>query len=189
LAGILTGIFLAFAYYLADPLDVPDPPLDIIISLFLIAGLIGLRVVQGGRDGIPGLIGLAITFTCLGIQTTAGAVKVFGSVVSGVESGFLPKWLVVLVGTAFYITVLGFLIFGIAMIRARVLPRPAAILFTFPLPLGGFFAMATGQDTLAHYLSTPFFVIAWLWLGYVVWSGKVTKPHIKDGEFQGDLSP
>lgn len=189
LAGMLTGFFLAFAYYLAEPLDVPDPPLDVIVSIFLIAGLIGLRVVQGGRDGVLGRVGLAITFTCLGIQTIAGAIKLFGSLVSGVESGFLPEWLVVLAGTAFYGTVLGFFLFGIGMIRAKVLPRPAAILFTFPLPLGGFFAVATGESTLAHYISTPFFVIAWIWLGYVVWSEKVTKPHLSGEELQRDLSP
>jgi hypothetical protein len=63
--------------------------------------------------------------------------------------------------------VVGFALLGIAVLRARVLPRWVALLLVV-----GSLAMLGFNDQNAQALMAILFGIAWMVVGYVLWSGR-----------------
>src|SRR5215213_11136044 len=103
---------------------------DALAEVGMLAALVGLRVVQARSLGRLGMAGFAIAFigTALVLVATLWAIVFldrFGETVPGLLFGLgLIGWLV------------GFVLFGIATFRARVLPRWAGLLLVaYPLIL------------------------------------------------------
>ncbi len=73
-------------------------------------------------------------------------------------------WMLVILG-AFALTI-GTILFGIATLRARVLPLSCGVL----LILAALMLFVTDPENRRAFLALPF-GIAWAWLGYALWSG------------------
>lgn len=143
----------------------------ILAAVLIILGLAGLYGRQAERAGSLGLIGflLAVTGTVMasGVDWSAafvgpwlariGSPEILDAEPSGsMLAGFL---------LSYGLWVLGWLLFGLASLRAGVLPRGPALL----LIVGAVLAFAMGV------LEIPFelvvFGAAVAWMGYALWSG------------------
>ena len=129
---------------------------DAIAEAGMLAALIGLHVVQARSLGRLGRVGFVVAFigTALVLVSTLWAVILldrFGTTVPGLMFGLgLLGWLV------------GFVLFGIATFRARVLPRWSGLLLVaYPLVL------IAGVP-----VEGPLILVGLLWLalGYALWT-------------------
>ncbi len=75
-------------------------------------------------------------------------------------------WILVILG-AFALTI-GVVLFGIATLWANVLPSAAGLL----LLAAGLMLFLVDPENRRAFLALPYGV-AWLWLGYALWSGRV----------------
>ena len=75
-------------------------------------------------------------------------------------------WILVIL-SAFALTT-GIVLFGIATLRAKVLPSAAGLL----LLAAGLMLFLVDPENRRAFLALPYGV-AWLWLGYALWSGRV----------------
>ncbi|WP_258394684.1 hypothetical protein [Paenibacillus sp. MDMC362] len=92
-----------------------------------------------------------------------GMVGLFGETVSEVNLGIFP----IIAPLAGILYMLGGLLLGIAALRARVFPRPAAILLAFAAVVT--FAAAIIPHPFDRALAIPMGV-ALIWIGYIIWS-------------------
>jgi hypothetical protein len=129
---------------------------DALAEVGMLAALVGLHVVQARSLGRFGLAGFAVAFvgTALVLVSTLWAIVLldrFGETVPGVLFGLGLLGLLV-----------GFVLFGIATFRARVLPRWSGVLLVaYPLLLIAGFPVE-GPLILVGLL--------WLALGYALWT-------------------
>lgn len=132
-------------------------------------GLVGLYAGQAYEAGTLGLVAFLVTFT--GVMMTAGSTwseTFFGAwlaeaapeLLEAEPAGTLAAGLLITFG----LFALGWLLFGLASLRAGVLPRGAAVL----LMIGAVLFPALGV------LGIPFaglaFGAAVAWMGYALWS-------------------
>lgn len=133
-------------------------------------GLVGLYAIQTEQAGTLGLIAFLVAY--FGIVMIAGAqwgaaflgpwlAEVAPDILDTEPSAFFIAGLVL----SFLLFALGWLLFGLASLRARVLPRGASILMMVGAVL--FFAMLF----LELPGSTVVFGVALAWMGYVLWAG------------------
>lgn len=192
LAAILAGAIFAGIQPIhpADELaSVTTNPWAIIISLklamclFFLIGLTGIYARQAEKAGWLGFIGFALLIVSWFLQTGYVFVELFvlpvvatslpGFVDSalGIANGhpgtmnigaFLPTYGVV--GVCY---LLGGVLFGIATVRAAVLPRWPAIMLAFAAIITP--AAALLPHALQRYAAVPM-GIAMIWLGYSLWS-------------------
>lgn len=115
-------------------------------AALLLLGLVGLYVSQSEETGVLGLVGFLGAF--LGTVLLAGTLwfELFITPALAVENAGLAEAELGLAGfiLAFLLVILGWLLFGVATLRARIYPRWAAILLIvgvvlsfFPIPLSG----------------------------------------------------
>lgn len=157
LALMLGGIALAVHYlthppgetaqYAFYPLWVPSHWLGGIALMLIPLGLMGLYARQWEKAGLLGLIGFVLTY--VGCTLSAGA-SIFLSVgvvpflaARGMDSLVDPKGplftssaMQLAVGLGALSLLLGLLLFAVATLRARVLPRWGAWLVILTIPLG-----------------------------------------------------
>ena len=141
-----------------------DPFLFFLAMLLLTVGMAGLVIhtrnaTRFGRLGWIGLVAGVIGFAVLLISGLTQAVF-FGGDFPLMPFFVIPGGLVLLVG---------FLLLGITILRARVLPLWVAVLFVV-----GTLAMFGFNDQNAQVFMAIPFGIAWVAVGYVLWSGKDT---------------
>lgn len=133
-------------------------------AALLLLGLVGLYVSQAEEAGVPGLVGFLAAFA--GTVLLAGTLwfELFVTPALAVEDAGLAEAELGLAGfiLAFLLVLLGWLVFGVATLRARVYPRWAAVLLIvgvvltfFPVPLSG-----------------VVFSVAVAWLGFILFTGK-----------------
>jgi hypothetical protein len=142
-----------------------------LLTLVLIqVGLVGLYVPHSGATGVLGLVGFLVTF--LGMALAAGSYWAQGFIAPAAAQTapeFLddePAWL----NCGFTLTLallsLGWLLFGVAMLRARIYPRIAAIL----LMIGA----------VVSFLPLPrtelVLIVAIAWLGFALFAGRGGAP-------------
>ncbi len=123
------------------------------------AGLV-IRARNAGRFGVLGKTGAVLG--AVGV-----ALPVIGSLIQGVlfdgDYPLMPYFVI----PGVLALVVGFVFLGVAVLRARVLPRWAAVLLVI-----GSLAMLGFNDQNAQALMAIPFGIAWVAVGYVLWSGK-----------------
>jgi len=122
--------------------------------VLIVVGLVGLNVQHAGRARRSGRA--AVVLAIVGVALLA-----FGGIAG---------WLFFALG---FLAILGgLLLFGIAALRAGVLPRWASVLI-FLTPI--LFYLFYSEDSRA-WLLVPFGA-AWVALGYLLWSGKYDERH------------
>jgi hypothetical protein len=144
-------------------------PIDIVLlyvaMLLLAVGVAGLVVHtrNAGRFGRLGWIGLVASVVGVAVVIISDLV---GAVFFGGDDIPLRPFFVIPAGL---VLLVGILLLGITILRARVLPLWVAVLFVV-----GTLAMLGVNDQNAQvFLAIPF-GIAWVAVGYVLWWGKDT---------------
>lgn len=145
--------------------------LELLLLVLISLGLVGIYVCQAEQAGVLGLIGFLVFF--LGTAMMSGALWSLAFILPWLAVAAPPELLnaepsgVVIVG--FLLTLiffgLGGLLFGLASLRAGVLPRGAVVLLMVGAVLGAMF------DILDLPFSAVVFAAAVAWMGYSLWSG------------------
>jgi hypothetical protein len=127
-------------------------------ALLIMVGVAGLvRLVQDpGRLGRSGRVGLRVGVAGLAILLTAGVAQ---AVLFGDDFRLMPYFVLPGMGAV----VIGFLLVGIAIMRAGVLPRWAGVL----LVLGSLALVGSNEQTELVLLMLPF-GLAWAAAGYAM---------------------
>ncbi len=144
------GLSALFGYLQAIP-GREDVVLFAVALLLTAVGLVGLHALQGGSYGLLGRVGLYVALVAMAARLSGAVVYLAGS--TALEWISWPGTLGMLVG---------FVLYGLATLRAGVLPRwyGLALIFSMPVSL-----------PLAVYGTTLFGLILVV-LGYVLWSRK-----------------
>ena len=152
-----TWVVLGFSSllgYLQAILGREDVVLFVVAHLFLAVGLVGFYALQKGSYGLLGQAGFYVVLAAVAARVLGAVVFLAGS--SALQWISFPGALVMLVG---------FVLYGIATLRARVLPRwyglaliGSALPFVLPVSL-----------PLAIYGITTLYGLILLVLGYVLW--------------------
>ncbi len=136
---------------------------SVLLAVVVQLGLVGLYAPQARGAGVLGLIGLVLA--SIGVELTMGSSFVFAfdrPIVFPWETEEYweePLAAVLVLGLSF---VLGCVLLGVGMLRARVYPRAATALF-----IVGALILLT---PLA--LSDVIFAVALVWLGYAIYAGR-----------------
>lgn len=189
LAGIIFAAIQAVNLPVNSSLFIIITSFKTSISIFALLGITGLYARQVEETGWQGLVGyllltiyyavqMCISFiepTILPLLTTIAPTFVESAMQlsSGVGTPTNLGGLTTMYTTASILYVLGSLLFGIAMFRARILPRWTAALFAVSGPLSGtMFTLLPYQ--LVQLTSIPIGA-ALVWLGYALFSERREK--------------
>jgi hypothetical protein len=144
------GLSTVFGYLQAIP-GREDVVLFAVALLLTAAGFVGLHALQGGSYGLLGRVGLYVALVAMAARLSGAVVYLTGS--TALEWISWPGTLGMLVG---------FVLYGLATLRAGVLPRwyGLALIFSMPVSL-----------PLAVY-GTALFGLILVVLGYVLWLRK-----------------
>ena len=176
LAAVLSGVSSVIGDLLGLTVDLESAesaattPYVLIFVLYLLGtvllllGLVGLYAGQSEAAGVLGLVVFLVAF--LGTALFSGAVwfELFITPSLAAEAPELAEAELGLAGfvVSFLLVVLGWLLFGAATLRARVYPRPAAVL----LIVGALISFAPVP------LSGIVLSVAVAWLGFVLFTGR-----------------
>lgn len=131
-------------------------------SMLLLLGLVGLYISQAEAAGVLGLVGFLTAF--LGTAFLVGALwfELFITPALAVEAPGLAEAELGIAGfiLVFLLSALGWVLFGVATLRARVYPRWAAVL----LIVGGLVAFVPVP------LSGVVFSAAVAWMGFILFT-------------------
>jgi hypothetical protein len=153
-------------------------PFMLLAMILILLGLVGLYGRQAEQAGSFGLV--AFLFAFVGTALAVGLMWVFAFVLPALAEGapaFLDDEPPGALGVAFFVSfilfALGWLLFGVASLRARVFPRWAGVLLIVGAILG--FAV----DLLPFELPIPLDLLVLgaglIWMGYALWSD-TTRP-------------
>ena len=181
-AGVLVALFLLLhperhaagtlggAYEILHLIGV----LSVILALL---GLIGLYAVHVHQGGYLGLVGFLLAFTGTALR---GAVAFFDGFVvpilavqapdllNNLQSAFpWPAIAVFPLTSACFI--LGFLLFGMMLLRAAALPRPGAVFLVLGAPLLGLGPLSA--PLILPQIGSLLFGAGQIWLGVALWKG------------------
>lgn len=180
LAAIISGL-LILIWVITDLMDY-----DLFIAfvpaalILLFLSIPSIHRSQAGRTGSVGTIGYWITMIAGGLFVILFLIAIFIDVVLGEDpEEVLPALTGPLFGVIFFGLVIGILLFGVAMLIAGFAPRLASLLFLLGLPVGlllDFLIFETPEEESGpgFYIGIPMFAIGLLWLGWWVWSNKVS---------------
>ena len=133
-------------------------------TMLLLLGLVGLYASQSKAAGALGLVGFLVAY--LGTALVSGALwfELFITPSLAAEAPELAEAELGLVGfiLSFLLVIIGWVLFGVATLRARIYPRWAAVLLIVgavvsfvPIPLSGIVLS-----------------VAVAWLGFVLFTGR-----------------
>jgi len=144
---LVLGLSIRFGYLQAIP-GREDVVLFVVALLLTAVGLVGLHTLQRGSYGLLGQVGFYLALVAVAARILGAAVFLAGS--SALEWISLPATLGMFVGLVLY---------GVATLRARVLPRwyGLALIVCMPVSL-----------PLAVY-GTALFGLIMVVLGYALW--------------------
>lgn len=152
---IVLGLGAVIGYLQAIP-GREDVVLFVVALLLTAAGLVGLYTLQRGSYGLLGWVGFYIALAAIAARILGATVFLAGS--SALEWISFPGTLGMLVG---------FVLYGVATLQARVLPRWYGLALIVALPV---------SLPLAVY-GTALFGLILLVLGYVLWSRRGATPE------------
>lgn len=171
------GTFVGAAASL-NPLWAPSQFLHTLAALFALFGLVGLYIRQGDRNGSLGLIGFLVALFGTGFYLADAVIALVVFPIAATSAPALiaadgalsmsPSYIVFAI-----IYMVGYILFGIALLRESTLPRAAtlsliggAILANLPPGLVPMFVLIVGGVLWG---------IGAAWLGYALWLGKNDK--------------
>jgi uncharacterized membrane protein YciS (DUF1049 family) len=170
LAALLAGGLLVVSDFLRLYIDLADPGLfgsifvfdgvlGLLLAVLVHLGLVGLYARQAGVAGTIGLVGFVLAF--IGVSLSMGASFVDAFVKPAVWPWEDPEYFERTIASLAIFApgfVLGWVLFGVATLKARIYPRAAAwlliagaLILLLPLPLG-----------------STVFAAAIAWMGYVL---------------------
>ena len=133
-----------------------------LLSLMLFAaGVVGLVVLarRSGRFGKTGSAGVVVGAVGAALLVISGLIQ---AIFFGGDFPLMPYFVV----PGLLALVVGFLLVGITILRSGVLPRWVAVLV-----IVGALAMLVANEQTARVLLMIPFGVAWVAVGYVLWSG------------------
>ncbi len=135
--------------------------LTLLSVVLLAAGAAGLVILarRSGRFGKLGRAGMVVGAVGAALLVTATLIQ---AIVFGDDFPLMPHFVV----PGLLSLVVGFVLVGVAVLRAGVLPRWVAALVI----VGALFMLGTNEQTARVLLTIPFGV-AWVAVGYALWSG------------------
>ncbi len=136
--------------------------LTLLSVVFLAAGAAGLVILarRSGRFGKAGKAGVFIGAVGAALLVTATLIQ---AIFFGGDFPLMPHFVV----PGLLALVVGFVLVGVAVLRAGVLPRWVAVLIVV-----GALAMLVANEQTARVLLMIPFGVAWVAVGYALWSGK-----------------
>ena len=169
-ASSVTGDLLSLVVDLESAESAATAPYVFVFLLYLLGtmllllGLVGLYASQSKAAGVLGLVGFLVAF--LGTALVSGALwfELFITPSLATEAPELAEAELGLVGfiLSFLLVIIGWVLFGVATLRARIYPRWAAVLLIVgavvsfvPIPLSGIVLS-----------------VAVAWLGFVLFTGR-----------------
>ena len=182
LANILAGLGTALYWFLHPGLDAVVSRRWMMVNAMFVGvlvmtliGLIGLYGRQSEKAGALGFIGFLLSFVSTSLFVGAGIFDAFINPVLTERAKELvdPKGPLMggPMGMVFAMTgvcfALGFLLFAIATIRAKVFPVLAAVMLLVGAPVLG---LSPLMPVIVRTLACLIFGAANIWLGYVLWS-------------------
>lgn len=167
-AAVLGGVFsILFAFVGED--NWAHVPLDAARYAFLVVGIIGIYLYLRRSRGF-GLLGAVGFYICVFVFALVAILDLGIILNEEVEQVYLA-----LGPVRGPLLILGLLLFGIATLRAEMLPRGGAWLLIAAALTNviGILAMINSGGTLGGWIfivSTVLFGLGWAWLGYGLWS-------------------
>ncbi len=153
--------------------------LGIVSMVLMLFGLIGLYARQIERSSTLGFIGFVTAFAGVALYMGGMFLDAYffpllavqaPSIVTDVLTGNVSGLPAVGLGLSVVLFVVGFMVFGLATIRAGVLPRAAGVLLIVGAPL---FGPGSLLPKLVQTGGAVVFGLGLIWLGYAVWSDVV----------------
>jgi hypothetical protein len=194
LCGVLTAVFWLLHPSAADPKAAHDAAffstmqtgtytgvngMFVAILVLCLFGLVGMYAKQVERAGVLGLVGFALSFVGTALFIGAGVFQAFvAPTLAASEAtrtllepdGPLFKGpLTALFAGAGMAFALGFVLFAIAMLRAKLLPRWPAILLIPSSPILG---LSPAMPLVARAIGSLVFGVAFAWLGWALYRAK-----------------
>jgi hypothetical protein len=165
---------LSFSQQAATDAWVIEQVVNWVAKVFLLWALVGLYCRQAKETGVLGFLAFLLSFVGVtllfgtiwgGFILTPGLAKAAPAYLDSTVTQFslLPG----LVGyiLPFVLALLGILLFGLASLRAKVFPRPAAVLFILT-PL-----LQVAQSFIGlSFLADIAFGAGLIWMGYTLWA-------------------
>ena len=132
-----------------------------LVLLAVMVGFIGLHAAQRRSYGLLGRAGFvtALLGLALAVTGSVGEFWVFTMQPYGEANGRDASWMIY--GLGHLVLAVGSVLFGVATVRARVLPGKTARLFAV---LGGL--------AVVPFFGALIFAIPFTWLGYTLWLGR-----------------
>lgn len=150
---------------------------NLLAAVLLLGGLVGLYARQAQTAGLLGLVGFLVAFlgTALLIGFLWTSAFIIPSLVAEMTTE-MPELVTGVASPGFYLSLaafaLGWGIFGVATLRARIYPRKAAVLLVI--------------GALMNLLPVPFvgfvFVVAVMWMGFNLLTYEPPLPDPPEGE-------
>ncbi len=155
----------------ASPAFVPLQTLGLAGAILMLLGLVALYAYQAAATGTLGLIGFLVAFVgttlAAGALFTTYAAAWLARTAPNLLAGEPPAPLMQAFIAQSVIFGVGLILFGIATLLARRLPRWAAVL----LIVGGAISIVEMPMNLPFPVAEVLFGLALIWLGYALWSG------------------
>jgi hypothetical protein len=167
IVGIVAGVLNIIVEFVPDSLGTPLNLLVVLLALWVLAAL---YVRQRQASGVLGFIGYIIN--TFGLALVVGLVFAQVFVLSALDAALVGELFAGTTGLAALVSLviftLGVVLFGIAIIRANVFPKWAAVLY-----IVGFLPVAVSPFIPGIIVSIGEVVasIGIIWLGYGLWSG------------------
>jgi hypothetical protein len=159
LASMLAGVVFLVDEILG--LMNPAPYLDVmfvVAMLLMLAGMIGFHALQQGNYGRLGWVGF--------YAVVVGVLALVLGLVLLLSGSTALLWLLPVATLAILV---GFALYGVATLQARVLPRWCGVGFIVGLPVWWVVSVVLGNE-YGGSLGGMLFALLWLALGYVLWS-------------------
>ncbi|HVF12352.1 MAG TPA: hypothetical protein VNA87_04625 [Actinomycetota bacterium] len=168
IVAIVAGLSLVIGFVGSSYVDPLWAFIILGVALTAFWAVPGLHRVQNGADGSVGRVGTRIVMVAGGLMVTLGLI---GLVVEEVvKSSWEPEW----VGPAFAVfgiaLLIGFVLFGIGIIKGKALPAMGAWLLLVSWPIGIIIDVALGkmdeEDGPGGYVGSIGFALGLIWLGW-----------------------